>query len=236
MSATQTIATGLNFERIQLVWQKNSDHDPAQLVGNTIGVRQKREAVDAAYNFDNYVEADWLIRPAYDAADHPDADDLNDAVTDGITPIGSTQVQSRIIMSVNTRSKDSTGALDDFRAAETHRVSVMDLFADTVLTRHQLTYSSFKQMDDVYNDNGTVDVNARIPANVITPSRWKAWYLGIINEFIELGLLQRQAEWRESTDVRIDPLNSSRLQVRSSGRVIDQAHQLTVRLSETTPN
>ena len=118
LAATQTIAVAQNSERCHIAWQQNSDHDPAELAANVMAITQKREAVEPHYNFDGYSGDDWFIRPAYANADWPDGDDLNDAVTDGIIAIASNQVKSYITMHVTTRSKDSTGAIDDFRAAK----------------------------------------------------------------------------------------------------------------------
>lgn len=236
LSATQTISTAQNHFRTRLVWQKNSEHDPAELVGNWLAVMQKREETNSRFNFDDYSEADWFIKPVFAASDRLDLDDIDDAVTDGITPINSNSGRSWIAMSVNTQSKDSAGNLDDFRAAETHRTSVLDEVMDTILINDRLTFKDFALMDDPLNADGTIDVNATIPPRTLTPSRYKSWLFSQLNQFFEQGKLQRKNEWVDGAAVRIDPQNNGRLQNRLSGRVIDLKHQVTFRISETTPN
>ncbi len=234
-STAQTSAISENFERLQVVNQPNSEHDPAELVGNTIAIRQKRENVDPSFNFDNYGRTDWLIKKVFADVDFPDLDDKNDAVTDGVTLIASDQFGSRIVMSVNTRSKDLTGANDDFRATETHRVSVMDNFVATWILRHVLSFGEFKLRDDERLPDGTVNLNARIPPRTMTPFLYRGFANRIIQEFVDAGLLQDALAWQESLNVNIDPSNSGRLEVGASGRTVDLLHQTTIRLAETNP-
>lgn len=238
LSATTTIAVALNSERMHIAWQKNSDHDPAELVGNTLAITQKNEAVEPHYNFDGYSDDDWFIRPAYANADWPDSDDKNDAVTDGIICIESNQYRSAITMHVNTRSKNAAGTIDDFRACESHRVSVLDKMADDWVLNDQLTYANFHLRDDEYlADGATLNTNQKPPPRTITPSRYKSWLIGtIITPAYNRGEIQRLDEWKTSTEVIIDPNNTSRTQASSSGRTADQRHQASWLLAETTPN
>jgi phage tail sheath gpL-like len=225
-----------NSELLRMVWQRGADQSPDEILANTVAIVQKRENTRARFNFDNYSGADWFIKPAPNPDDWLDADDVNDAVTNGITPICSNQNRSYIAMSVNTRSKDATGLLDDFRAAETHRVSIMHKVVDTVTTNHALTFVDFAQMADPLNDDGTVIPDADIPERTLTPFTYEAWFLNQLDPFFERGELQDPDAWAEATDVRIDPENNGRMQVNSAGRTIDLHHQVTFRISETTPN
>lgn len=238
LAATATIAIAQNSHLVDLVWQRNSSHSPDELLANWVAIRQKRENTQARYNFDNYSESDWFIRPAASASDWPDETDISDAINDGITPIASTQTGSYIVMSVSTRSKDSTGTYDDFRAAETHRTSIMHLVGATILLNHRLTFTNFAQQDDPRLPNGDIDFRAiaNLPPRVLVPFTFTSWFLNQLTPFFEDGSLQRPAEWEEATAVRIDPQNTGRMQVSSSGRTIDLHHQATFRLSETTPN
>lgn len=239
LSATSTIATGLNYERVELAWQENSDSDPATLAANNLAIHQleeEQEPDNGAFNFDGYSEPFWLVKRSFDTADWPSPDDLNDAVTDGITPIQSKEIGSYLVMSVNTRSKDSTGALDDFRASETHRVSCLDWFMDTVITQHQQTFKGWRIQEDPRNADLSINRNVTIPPKTITPETYRPWFTARISRAVGVGLLQRLDEWVAATDIRVDPSNHSRLQVGTSGRVADVWHQTTWRISETTPN
>lgn len=236
LASAQTLAIAQNHERTDIVWQRNSKHSPDELLANFLAIRQKREDFQRRFNFDNYAGADWFIKNVAAQSDWPDLDDVNDAVTDGVTPICSTPTGSYVAMSVSTRSKDATGLLDDFRSAETHRISVLDEVADTVKLRHGLTYANFAQMDNPTLADGSIDYNALIPPGVLVPYRYESWFLAQLDPFFLEGSLQKQSEWAAATICRIDPQNTGRMQAKTAGRVIDLAHQVTFRISETTPN
>jgi len=234
LAGAQTLATARNYERLRMVWQPNSDHDVAELVGNAIAVFHKRESTESRYNFDGYRGTDWLIHKAYSVADWPDAADLNDAITDGITPIASDEQGSYIVMSVNTRSKDSTGTVDDFRACESHRVSISDEYCDTVLVRHKLTYGGFYLADDKLLSDGTVDPNQPRRRKVLTPSAYKPFVNSMIDEFEAKGLLQKADTSKSGLQVVRDPNNGGRLEVGHDLFCIDLLHQTTFRFAETS--
>lgn len=233
-----TIANGCNFERRHFVWQENSDHDPAELVANVIAIHRKRESIRGGFVHDNYREPDWLIRKAYAESDWPSelAGEINDAVTDGIMVIGSDQTGSFLVESVNSRSKNSAGTIDDFRATETHRVSFMDDFADTWLARHQNTYSGFKLKPDKLLADGQPDPNQDVGARTVTPSRYRPFFAQLVAEFAgsDAEVLLDAAEWVESLRVNVDPLNNGRLEVGAAGRTCNILHQTTLRLAETS--
>lgn len=234
LAAGQTLATARNYERLQLVWQPNSEHDCAELVGNVVGVRSKKESVDSAWNFDGHSGADWLIKRAYDAADFPDSNDLNDAITDGLSPVGSRDSGSYLVTSVTTRSKDATGLVDDRRASETHRVSVCDEVLDTHLLRHSNTYVGFKFKDDEVLANGNPNPNQKRMPRVVTPSQYKPFVISILREFEGTGKLQAVDESVEGLQCVKDPNNGGRLEVGYDLNVIDLLHQTTIRISEVS--
>jgi phage tail sheath gpL-like len=234
-SSLTTIANGINYERRHVVWQENSDHDPAELVANAVAIHRKKESIRSDFVPDNYRGPDWLIKSAYAEADWPTETEINDAIVDGIIPIASDGVGSRMVMSVTTRSKNAAGTIDDFRAAETHRVSFMDYFGDVWLARDQSQYSGFKLMADRLLPDGAVDTNQQIPPRTLTPSRYKPFVANIIDEFVADGMFQDRDSWIESLRVNIDPQNQSRTETGAAGRTIDIRHQSTMRLAETSP-
>lgn len=237
LAALSTIAIAANYERRNFVWQKNSEHDTAELVGNTIAVLQKREESEpdsGCYNFDGYAEPDWGILPAYSPSDWPSEADINDAVTDGIIPITSRLTGSSIAMMVSSRSKNAAGTLDDFRACERHRLSAMDWLVDTILLRYRQTFSNFMLKDDQYLPNGAVNPNQKLGPRTLTPSRFRPWLAKILTDF-EDRLIQDAQAWIATMRVGIDPNNVSRMESGLSGRSMDLLHQATFRIAETTP-
>ena len=140
-------------------------------------------------------------------------------------------------MQVNTRSKDSAGSLDDFRSTERHRVGFLDKFADELLLNFKLTFSGFKVRDDILNPDGTVNTNAvyALGPKILTPSRFRSWYNQRRTDFETREMLQQTAETEDQVLIRIDPQNSSRIQVADNLRTADILHQFSARLNEVSP-
>lgn len=235
LAAGQTLATALNYERIRIGWQNDGDDDVATIVGNLLGAFQLEEERDSAAGFDLYrVAGRWNVKPAYDRADWPDMDDCNDAINDGLTPIASDAAGSFIVMSVTTRSKNSGGTQDDFRAAESHRVSVCDEYVDRLLARDAATFVNKKLQSDVLLSDGTVDTGRALPPNTTTPENYKRWLFNEIDTFAP-GKFQEVAAMRESVRCVRDPSNTGRLEVAHQIRTVDIRHQVTFDLAETSP-
>ena len=234
LAGAQALAITLNYVRQHIVTQVHSEHDAAELCGWALARHQKFESKDTRTNLDAATDSEIL--PAYDQSDWPSDTDKNDAVTDGVMLIGSNQAGAHLVMSVTTRSKDSTGTYDDFRATETHRVSVMDDLGDTMLSRWAVRYGTgFYLMDDEYLSDGSVNPNQDLPPKVVTPSLMRPWASAILQEFSDAGKIQKLSDWEDALRIDVDPNNVSRLEFGDSGRTIDVLHQASFLLSETSP-
>jgi len=232
LATVQSLAVGRNYERLQIVWQKNSEASREELAANMAAIRQKYEQLDSAFNFDSYSNrSDWLIPGCYRDADRPDGDDQNDAILDGITCIATNDASSYVVMSCTTRSKDSTGANDDFRATETHRISVSDEFVDTLLLRHALNYANKKLASDELLPDGTINFNQRHYPNVIKPSTYAPFVKALLDEF-NGQRLQNVAQSKTGLRVVRDPNNGGRLEVGVDISAVDLFHQMTARVAE----
>jgi phage tail sheath gpL-like len=225
-----TIATGRNYERLQIVWQPNSEHDVAELVGAMAAIRQKTEAVDTAYNHNGYSLSD-IILPAYAVSDFPNADDQNDAINDGITCIASNDSGAYIVKSVDTRSKNPGGTVDDFRSTETHRVSVCDEFVDEEKVDFALNYAKLKLAADELLADGTPNPNQRFPRGVMKPSRYGVHIFQRIDKFVDAAKLQDAQASKDSLRV---VKTGSRLEVGFDLHVIDFLDIATYRIAETS--
>ena len=228
LSTCQTLAIGKNYERLTIVQQINSEHDCAELAGAWAAFRQAGEQVDSAKNFDG-TSLDPYILPAANVADWPDATDQNDAINDGITIIGSNNAGAYVVMSVDTRSKNSTGTVDDFRATETHRVSVCDEFTDELLIRWDLGYKGQKLKDDQRLADGSVNPNQKLIRGVLTPSQLVSPIKKQMNDYELVGKLQNTEQTKQSVTVI---KTGSRLESGFDLNVIDHAHQATFRIAE----
>ncbi len=225
----ETLAVGLNYERFDIALQPNSEHDTAELAAALAAVRQAGEEVDSATNFDG-VNLSPNILPAFSTADYPDTDDQNDAILDGITMIASSAAGAYIVMSVDTRSKNSTGTIEDFRATETHRISVCDEFTDELLNLVALQYSGKKLKDDQRLADGSINRNQKLIRGVLAPSQLRAPIANQMDEFDLLGKLQNVEQTKKS--ILVLKGSGGRLESAFDLNVIDLAHQFTFRISE----
>lgn len=234
LAATQTLANARNYERLRIVWQKNSEHDPAELVGNALAVLQKRYETDPTANLDGYRGSDWNILPAYSQADWPDSDDQNDAINDGILAIASDQSGSYIVMDCTTRSKNAAGTVDDFRATEGHRIYGADVVVDRMLNRFALQFGNKKLKSDETLSDGSVNANQKLPPNTVTPSTFKPWIKQELQRAGDDAILQEVEASKESLRVERDEGNGGRLACGMDLHVIDLLHQATFRFAEVS--
>jgi hypothetical protein len=208
----------------------NPEHDPAEMVGALLAILQDRESVHTAWNFDGYSLND-IILPQYDPNDWLTAENQNDAITDGLMPLSSSDTGTTIVMATTTRSKDSTGVLDDPRSLEPHRISVTDEFTDEELVEYGLNYSGKRLADDKKLVNGKVDPNQKEIANVVRPSNFKGHLNARIDRFEDLGKLQATDASKASLQVI---KTGSRLEVGLDLHSIDLLHQATYRFAEVS--
>lgn len=230
LADAQTIAIARNYERLSIPWAMNSPNDPAWIVGVLMAYAQKLEDADKAYNFDGFSLADALGAP-YPGAARPDAEDLNDAINDGLLPIGYNDRGAYIVMFTTTRSKNAAGTLDDRRALERHRVSVGDEFSDEELAEFGLNYAGKKLSDDELLANGKPNPNQVIPPSVVTPNSFKPHLKRRVDDFVARALLQNPGLSKESLRV---VKTGSRLEVGMDIHAIDHLHQSTYRFSEVS--
>lgn len=225
-----TIANGLNYERVQVNWIENPDNDPAEIAGAIAAIRAKWEALDATKNLSMY-GLSGILNNAYTTSDWPSDSDLNDAINDGIAPIKSSDAGPVFVMNVNTRSKNSAGTQDDFRATECHRVSGADLFADRVLADWNLNWAGLKLEDDEVLADGKPNPNQRSRAGVVRPSIYKPHFIKLIQDFYDEGHTQSLTAMKESVRV---VKTGSRLEIGSNVHIIDHNLIGTFRLAEVS--
>ncbi|HTJ17827.1 MAG TPA: hypothetical protein VL494_13700 [Steroidobacteraceae bacterium] len=225
-----TIATGRNYERLHMFWQENSDHDCAEIAAAMAAIIQKAEQVDCTVNLAGYRLSD-IISPCYDAADRPTDTEQNDAINDGLAPIGTDELGAYLVMHVNTRSKNSAGTQDDFRATEGHRVSGADQFVDDLLVNYSLNFSQKKfKPDDVLAD-GKFNPNQEQIANVVRPSTLVPFIKRKMDDYNSLGHLQDVEASKSSLRVL---KNGSRAECGFDLHIIDHLLQATFRVAEVS--
>jgi phage tail sheath gpL-like len=236
LAAGQTIATTLNYERISIgfgpVFQSTTEEIAAAIAAK----RQEKEGVDLGHNF-NDEKLDGIIGP-YSVADwlSPGDNDVEDALTDGLSAIYTSDSGTCICQSVSTRSKDATGALDDSRASRTVKISVTDGYVDTWLVRAGLRYGQKKFKDDDRLANGKVNSNQKQIKNVVRPSMLRSLHTEILDEFDANGLIQNVDASKESLSIEKSAVAGGRAEMGLQLHVIDWFDQSTLLVSEVSPN
>jgi hypothetical protein len=201
------------------------------LAGVWAALRQKYEQTDSAYCFDG-ISLDPWIQNVFSVGDYPDADDVNDAICDGITIVESSPTGPHVAMSVNTRSKNAAGTQDDFRATETHRISVCDEFADEALAIWGLQFGATKLRDDKKTADNKIDYTQPYLRGVTQPSQIATMLKKLQDTYEQNAKLQDVATTKQSVNVVKE---GSRTACFSELRVIDHNHQSTFKFAEVSP-
>ncbi len=233
-ATAQATAVSLNYARLQIASQPNSGHDVAELAAWVASTRQREEAGDAAFNFNGIRSSN--LKAVYASTDFLSLQNMSDMITDGVTPIGSDANGGFLVKSVSTRSKNSGGSVEDTRAAETSRPSVCDQFVDDAQNEYIATYGSFKAKDDVRTASGDIDTTVRVPKGVLTPSRLKPLFVGLLRQYDKAGLLRNVDTSVASLDVHLSALTGGRFIVNLEISVIEWANQLELNVSEVSSN
>jgi phage tail sheath gpL-like len=231
LADTTTIANGLNHERIQYVMHEDSDHDPAQLVGEIMGLRAQEENTDTAVNLTGRA---LNLNKQHDEDDWATPDERSTAINEGIAMIGSNDSTAYLVMNVDTRSKNSSGTVNDFRVTEAHRVSVADEFVDRCLLTWNQNFAGKKFKDDDRLADGTVNPNQIYTRNTVKPSQLRKMVAVILQQFEDEEKMQNTAASIASLRSQKSTLNASRGEAAVNIHAIDHHNQLFLQANEVS--
>lgn len=231
LATGQTLAIARNYERLRLIQQINSEHDCAELAAQYAAILQKHENTDTAFNFNGYRQSDWLILPVYSDADRPSGDDQNDAINDGISIVATDDSGAYLVQSCCTRSKNSGGTVDDFRATQSRVVSVTDEFVDEALINFVNNHGAKKFADDERLSDGSVNTNQRQIRSVVRPSQVGKEISKQMDDYEAVAKLQNVATTKQSIRT---VKTGGRLECSFDLEVINWMDQFTARVAETS--
>lgn len=225
-----TIANGLNYERVECGVMPYADVDPSEVCGQLVASIQLVRETDVANGLVNYGGPEWDLPPAQTQY-WLDEDDVNDIIAAGGSPIVSKVGGSYLAWSITTRSKDASGTYADFRAGESHRISVGDWCAldlrSALATRIGQGFMAHPKLPD-----GKPDPNARIARGVATDFTIRPVFTDKFDAWYEAGLTQKVDQTRASLVTIQSPINSSRLESGFTLYARDNLAQITVRMAE----
>jgi phage tail sheath gpL-like len=164
-----------------------NDYFPCEIASAVAATRQKWEGTDPAWNL-------CLTKvpgiPIPDDEYLSTSTDVNDAITDGITPVILSEGAMKIARSVTMAANASS-----FRVIDTHKVTVSDFLADDIQIKMASRYKGFKL---------SPDTGKPLPSKVTTPSRIKAALMEWLRVHEKAGRITRVTELSDEVRVEMD--------------------------------
>lgn len=221
--ASIALSLALNAHRMQLGWCRAADMTTVEIAAKLAAIRAQAEGVDPASNLDYQQFAKF--RGPFVNADKISVIEANNALNNGLTPIGINRGAAAYIWrSITTRYQDAQGA-PDYRTLDTSKVAVVDYIADFLAQDYGV--KGFQQMK-ARADSG----DQRPQYKVLTPQIVKDWILTIL-----YGAQNKDPVMLENVEANA-PLLSVELSAVVPGRfvarvpldVIEGAHQFDITL------
>lgn len=227
-----TLATGLNAARAEIVWQKSSDWTPAELAANQAAVMSLLEVKpNPRTNYCNFGQrasdqAFWVVPAQRDATARPTRADLFSALNNGMSPLGVVKKTGSTFLVNRITTRSLNGSQSDYRIRPAHKVTICDFFADdlgVVLTQR---FGHMKMGDDV--PQGTPPLGS----DFVTPTRMRGAIIGMINTYDANGLWQPggAARMKASLDVLRGSSPRTRMGVRISAEPADNFEQGAIQI------
>ena len=231
ISNTNTIATGRNAARADLVWAEKSPWTGAELAANLAAIvtlfetKPNPKTNFASFGNDAVTQPFWLVpRPRLDSA-IPSRTNIKSALNNGVTPIGvNPNGTTYLVNLITTRSLN--GSTNDYRIRDHHKVTICDFFGDDLLAKANLQFNGKRIADDP-------PPGARPPGpNVVTPSRFRSAVFGLVDVYDQNDLLQDVPTIKAGIIVQRETNPSTRLGVRIPLRPIDNAYQFALSIDQ----
>lgn len=233
-SAPETIAVGVNNERVEIVHQLGSDLSPCRIAAHMAAVYALKETAlgdTSSLNFnsfgsDNATSQFWQIPSTLSGLKLSRAQ-VKAHLTNGVTPITQTSLGKTYLVRRIT-SYCLNGANQDFRVRDACKVTVADRFADDVVTQANARFAG----KVIGNDPLPGQTNNDSP--VVSPRDLKALILGLITQYDSANLLQDVANTIAGVDAQRETSPSTRLTARVPLKVIDILNQTGTQVNETS--
>ena len=181
----------------------------------------------------NFSGPSWILPQTSRTQYWLDEDDISDVIAAGGSAIVSKDGGSYLAMSITTRSKDGSGTYADFRAAESHRISVGDYCAMELKGALSTSIGKGFIVHPKLAD-GNPNPNAIIARGVTTDYNIRPTYVSYIKAWEAAGLTQRSTDSIASLTVVKSPTAAGRLESGFSLYARDNLSQITCRIAESS--
>ena len=231
ISATNTIATGRNKARGDLVWSEKSPWTGAELATNHAAIVTLFETKPnprtnfAGFGNDAVTSQYWTVpRPRLDSA-IPSRTNIKSALNNGVCPIGVNPNGSTYLVNrITTRSLNGSNA--DYRIRDSHKVTICDFFGDDLVAKVNLQFPGMRIGDDV------PDGAPQPGPLVVTPRRMRNCVFGLIDVYAGNDLLQQVDIIKTATVVQRETNPRSRIGIRIPLRPVDNLLQTAVQVQQ----
>lgn len=231
LAASITIATGINSALAEMVWQKNAPMTPFELACNHAGLVTLFETFpNPRTNFIGMGQTPkdqdlWVVKSSRDDSAIPTPADIESALNNGISPIGTLTTGGTYLVDRIT-NRSLTGAAADYRIRDKHKVIIAQKFGKDLKAKFALQHSGKRIASDPPE-------GAREPgANVITPKRAKGTVFSVINTYNDNDLLDDAQAIKDGTVVQREASPTTRLGIRVPLRTIDNHRQTVMAIDQ----
>lgn len=231
ISNTNTIATGRNAARGEIVWSEKSPWTGAEWAANHAAVITLFETKPnprtnfAGFGNDGSTAPYWYgPRPRLDSA-IPSRTNIKSALNNGVTPIGVNPNGSTYIVNrITTRSLN--GSNNDYRIRDAHKVTICDFFGEDLLAKINLQFPGMRIGDDA------PDGAPQPGPLVLTPRRLRNCVFGLIDVYAGNDLFQDVAKIKEATLIQREDNPRTRMGVRVPLRPVDNFLQSAIHIPQ----
>ena len=231
LSNVQTLATGANNPRAEVIWLQTSPIVPSELAAIAASVYAQGEMSGSTpictYNFyGNGANDTWSVIAPRVAANSPSATSITSALNNGVTPIGVNNNKSTyLVKAITTRSLN--GAVNDYRIRDHHKVTVCDFFGDDLLAK----FSANFQKKNLADDPPPGSTAPPPSGNTVSPNRIKEATVRLVTDYGELPagnqLLVNTAQIKAGiVCVREKPYNNNRVSILIPLQTVDTLDQI----------
>jgi phage tail sheath gpL-like len=188
LANAQTIATGLNAARAEVVLLTQGDVPPSELAANSAAVYSLEEQPRkfkcnfSGYGNDANSSLNWKI-PAPLSGVQPTRANIKSALNNGLTPIGVNPNGSTYLVKRCT-SRSLNGSNPDYRIRDAHKVTICDRYADDMGSKVSLQFAGKNIGDD------PVGQQPGPGASVVTPRMLKAAANKLTRDYFDIDLVQ----------------------------------------------
>jgi len=232
LANVNTVATGINSPRAEITWLQQSNWTPSELAANAGALYALLENSGSRprnnYSMFPVTPTDsalWKVPAPRNAAVAPTRANIKSALSNGVTPInvlgsGATQLAKRI----TTRSL--SGATNDYRIRDAHKVTICDFFADDLQTKVSLEFGGKDLADD------PAPGSPQPGPQIVTPRLVKGAIFKLISEYGENYLLVNVATIKAGTIVQRETNPTTRTSALIPLQTVDIADQWALSLNQ----